>query len=52
MQLEQVSVVTVLASLYVAVTVFLAAVFLRERITLPQWCGIAAIFAGIVLISR
>jgi drug/metabolite transporter (DMT)-like permease len=52
MQLEQVSVVTVLASLYGAVTVFLAAVFLRERITAAQWLGIAAIFAGIFLISR
>ena len=52
MQIEQVSVVTVLASLYGAVTVFLAAVFLRERVTRLQWLGIFAIFAGIFLIGR
>lgn len=52
MQLEQVSVVTVLASLYGAVTVFFAAVFLRERVSRLQWLGIVAIFAGIFLISR
>jgi drug/metabolite transporter (DMT)-like permease len=52
MQLEQVSVVSVLASLYGAVTVLLAAVFLCERLARWQWLGIAAIFAGIGLISR
>jgi drug/metabolite transporter (DMT)-like permease len=52
MQFEQVSVVSVLASLYGAVTVLLAAIFLRERLTPWQWLGIAAIFAGIALISR
>jgi drug/metabolite transporter (DMT)-like permease len=52
MQIEQVSVVTVLTSLYGAVTVALAAIFLRERISRWQWLGIAAIFAGIILISR
>jgi drug/metabolite transporter (DMT)-like permease len=52
MQLEQVSVVSVLASLYGAVTVILAAVFLRERLALWRWFGIVAIFAGIGLISR
>ncbi len=52
LQLEQVSVVSVLASLYGAVTVILAAIFLRERLSLWQWCGIVAIFAGIGLISR
>ena len=49
---EQVSVVSVLASLYGAVTVALAAVILKEKIARLQWLGIAAIFAGIVLISR
>ena len=49
---EQTSVVSVLASLYGAVTVALAAIFLRERISRPQWVGIAAIFIGILLISR
>jgi len=52
MQMEQVSVITVLASLYGAVTVLLAAIFLRERVSLTQWLGIIAIFAGIFLISR
>ena len=52
LQLEQVSVVSVLASLYGAVTVILAAVFLRERLSRWQWLGIVGIFAGIGLISR
>lgn len=52
MQLDQVAVVSVLASLYGAVTVALAAIFLREHVSRWQWAGIAAIFAGIVLISR
>jgi len=52
MQMEQVSVITVLSSLYGAVTVVLAALFLRERISRIQWLGIIAIFAGILLISR
>jgi drug/metabolite transporter (DMT)-like permease len=52
MQLEQVSVVSVLASLYGAVTVGLAATILGEKISRTQWMGIATIFAGIVLISR
>jgi drug/metabolite transporter (DMT)-like permease len=52
MQHEQLSVMSVLASLYGAVTVGLAATILGEKITRVQWMGIAAIFAGIVLISR
>jgi drug/metabolite transporter (DMT)-like permease len=52
MQLEQVSVVSVLSSLYGAVTVGLAATILGERVTKTQWVGIVAIFAGIVVISR
>jgi len=51
MRLEQVSVVSVLASLYGAVTVLLSAVVLRERMSGWQWLGIMAIFAGIGLIS-
>jgi drug/metabolite transporter (DMT)-like permease len=51
LQLGQVSVVSVLASLYGAVTVLLAWIFLRERLEISQWCGIAMIFAGIVLVS-
>jgi len=52
MQVEQVAVVSVLASLYGAVTVGLAAIFLREHVSRWQWLGIFAIFAGIFLISR
>ena len=52
MQHEQVSVVSVLASLYGAVTVGLAATILGEKISRAQWMGVGAIFAGIVLISR
>jgi drug/metabolite transporter (DMT)-like permease len=46
-----VSVVSVLASLYGAVTVLLSWIFLRERLERSQWLGIALLFAGIVLIS-
>lgn len=52
MQMEQVAVIGVLGSLYGAVTVGLAAIFLREHISRWQWTGIATIFGGIVLISR
>jgi drug/metabolite transporter (DMT)-like permease len=52
MQLEQISVVSVLGSLYGAVTVGLAAAFLREHVKCLQWCGIVLIFGGIFLISR
>ncbi len=51
MRLEQVSVVSVLSSLYGAVTVLLSAVVLRERLRKLQWVGIAGIFIGIALIS-
>ncbi len=49
---EQTSVVSVLGSLYGAVTVALAALLLREKVTASQWLGIVAIFVGIILISR
>ena len=52
MQREQVSVVSVLASVYGAVRVGLAATLLGERISWAQWAGIVGVFAGIVLISR
>lgn len=51
MQHEQTSVVSVLASLYGAVTVALAAILLKEPVSRLQWIGIVSIFAGIVLIS-
>jgi len=46
-----VSVVSVLASLYGAVTVLLAWIFLRERLERSQWLGIILIFVGIVCVS-
>jgi drug/metabolite transporter (DMT)-like permease len=46
-----VAVVSVLASLYGAVTVLLARIFLRERMDHSQWFGIFLIFVGIVLVS-
>ncbi|HYL84835.1 MAG TPA: EamA family transporter [Candidatus Angelobacter sp.] len=52
MQMEQVAVISVLGSLYGAVTVGLATIFLREHVSRWQWAGIATIFAGIYLISR
>jgi drug/metabolite transporter (DMT)-like permease len=52
MRIEQVSVVSVLASLYGAITVGLAAVVLREHVSRWQWLGIVAIFTGVFLISR
>jgi drug/metabolite transporter (DMT)-like permease len=51
MQHEQTSVVSVLSSLYGAVTVGLAAVILKESIAKVQWMGIALVFGGIVLIG-
>jgi drug/metabolite transporter (DMT)-like permease len=47
----QVSVVSVLASLYGAVTVLLSWIVLRERLERSQWLGVALIFAVIVLVS-
>jgi len=52
MKMEQVAVISVLGSLYGAVTVALAAIFLREHVSPWQWMGIATIFVGIFLISR
>ena len=46
-----VSVVTVLGSLFGAVTVFLGWIFLRERVEKSQWLGVFLIFVGIVLVS-
>jgi drug/metabolite transporter (DMT)-like permease len=52
MQIEQVSVISVLGSLYGAVTVALAAIVLREHVSHWQWAGIASIFSGIYLMSQ
>ena len=51
MRLEQVAVISVLGSLYGAVTVAFAAIFLQERIARLQWTGITAIFLGVALMS-
>ncbi len=48
---DQVAVVTVLASLFSAVTVVLAWLFLREKLQWSQWLGIGVIFVGIGLVS-
>lgn len=47
----QVSVVTVLASLFGAVAVLLAWVFLGEHLTRRQWFGISLILVGVALVS-
>ena len=52
MRIEQVAIVSVLGSLYGAVTVVLSALFLRERIAVLQWIGIVSIFCGIILMRR
>jgi drug/metabolite transporter (DMT)-like permease len=52
MKMEQVAVISVLGSLYGAVTVGFAAIFLREHVSRWQWAGIVTIFVGIFLISR
>jgi len=48
---DQISVVSVLASLFSAVTVLLAAIFLREKLIWNQWLGIAIILGGVALVS-
>jgi drug/metabolite transporter (DMT)-like permease len=48
---DQVSVVSVLASLFSAVTVVLAWIFLREKLQLSQWFGIVIIFLGVSLVK-
>ena len=45
------SLVSVLSSLFSPVTVLLAWIFLRERLSRWQWAGVAAIFAGVALVS-
>ena len=45
------SVVSVLSSLFSAVTVLLAAVFLHDRLSRWQWAGVVAILVGVALVS-
>lgn len=47
----QVSVVSVISSLYSAITVVLAWIVLRERLQLSQWLGVGVVFAGLVLVN-
>ena len=42
----------VLSSLYSAVTVFLAWVILKEKMTIRQWAGVAGAFIAVILISQ
>jgi drug/metabolite transporter (DMT)-like permease len=51
MSMEQVAVISVLGSLYGAVTVAFATIFLKERIAPLQRIGIASIFLGVALIN-
>jgi drug/metabolite transporter (DMT)-like permease len=46
-----IAVISVLSSLYGAVTVLLSWTFLREHIERTQWFGIFLIFVGVVLVS-
>jgi len=48
---DQVGLVSVLSSLFAAVTVLLARLFLREQLQPIQWFGIALIFAGLVVVT-
>jgi drug/metabolite transporter (DMT)-like permease len=50
-RMSQVSIVTILSSLYSAVTVILAWLWLRESIQKSQWLGISIIFLGIILVN-
>ncbi|HUO34185.1 MAG TPA: DMT family transporter [Candidatus Acidoferrum sp.] len=51
LQIGPVSVVSVLASLYGAVTVLLSWIFLREKLEWSQWLCLAVLFGGIILVS-
>jgi len=51
LRIGPVSIVTVIASLYGAVTVLLSSIFLRERLRRSQWLGVALIFTGIVVVN-
>jgi drug/metabolite transporter (DMT)-like permease len=46
-----VTIVTALASIFSAVTVLLAWLFLRERLHLSQWVGVAGLLLGVLLVS-
>ncbi len=48
---EQVSIVTMLSSLFSTVTVLLAWIFLKDPLNIQQKLGIVAIFVGIIFVS-
>ncbi|QBD79825.1 DMT family transporter [Ktedonosporobacter rubrisoli] len=48
---SQISIVSVLASLYSGVTVVLAWLLLREQLRWSQWLGIGVVFVGIALVN-
>ena len=47
----QVAIIGVIASLFSAVTVLLAWIFIREKLQWSQWLGVAIIFVAIVLVN-
>ncbi|MDX2007736.1 MAG: EamA family transporter [Meiothermus sp.] len=51
LEVAEVSVVTVVSSLYTALTVLLASVFLRERLAKHQWAGVGLALVGIGLVN-
>lgn len=51
LQSAQSGIVAVISSLFSAVTVLLAWVFLREKLALNQWLGLVLIFMGVGLVS-
>lgn len=50
-QTKNAAVVTALASLFSAVTVLLAWIFLKERLSRMQWVGVIVILVGVLLVS-
>jgi drug/metabolite transporter (DMT)-like permease len=48
---ENGAVVTAMASLFSAITVLLAWIFLRERLNRAQWVGVAVILFGVLIVS-
>jgi drug/metabolite transporter (DMT)-like permease len=51
LQSAQSGLVAVISSLFSAVTVLLARLFLREKLAANQWAGLALIFVGVGLVS-